>query len=193
MRTTTRLLALLGALTGLLLAGCGEDSDTGGSMAGMDHGGAASTGPALDRAFAQAMVPHHESAIEMATVAQKRATSSFVRTLSERIIAAQTAEISDLEAADRRLASEGAEVGAMGMSDKEMTMDMDIEKLRGAEPFDETFLEMMIEHHRAAVRMAEVELQKGSDPALQGLASEIVEAQETEISQMRRQLEAAAR
>lgn len=178
MRRPPRLLALLGTVTGLALAGCGDDSGGGGSIGGMDHRGTASEGPALDRAFAQAMVPHHESAIEMVAVARDECVRE---------------KAGGAEAADRRLASEGAEVGALGMSEKEMTMDMDIEKLRGAKSFDATFLEMMIEHHRAAIRMAEVELQKGSDPTLQGLAREIVEAQETEIAQMRARLESGAR
>ncbi len=66
---TRRLLPLLAALAA---AGCGGD----------DGGGEAQpervTGNGVDRAFVAAMIPHHESAIEMAEIARDRARTPFV-------------------------------------------------------------------------------------------------------------------
>jgi len=50
---------------------------------------------------------------------------------------------------------------------------------------DKDFVAHMLPHHRAAVDMAQVELQHGKDPELRRLAEDIVKAQEKEIAFMK--------
>ena len=50
---------------------------------------------------------------------------------------------------------------------------------------DLDFVNMMTPHHQGAIDMAKVELQYGKDPMLRKLAEDIVEAQETEIADMK--------
>lgn len=50
---------------------------------------------------------------------------------------------------------------------------------------DTAFLEMMVPHHQMAVQMADIELRRGSDPAVLALARAIKTAQGPEISRMK--------
>ncbi len=51
----------------------------------------------IDQHFIEEMIPHHEGAIEMATLALERSTSDDILSLSRTIIDAQTREIVDMK------------------------------------------------------------------------------------------------
>src|SRR3712207_5743829 len=51
----------------------------------------------FDRAFTDAMIPHHQSAIEMAMVAREKSAIPEVRELAENIVSAQQKEIEQME------------------------------------------------------------------------------------------------
>ena len=165
----------------LLVGACGDDDSPGST-----HSQA--TGNAVDRAFVKDMVAHHESAVQMAQIAQRRGTSAFVKQLADDIVRTQKAEIAEMREADRHLEAAGVKVGALGLSADEMGMDHDAASLNGADPFDRAFMQMMIPHHEGALVMSEAQLRKGGDQELKALARAIVSAQRREISAMREQL-----
>jgi uncharacterized protein (DUF305 family) len=74
-------------------------------MAGMDHGsmGMASgemvmeNGKYSDERFIDAMVPHHQGAIEMAQVASEKSENLRIKELAENIIVAQKQEIEQIK------------------------------------------------------------------------------------------------
>ena len=177
---TRSTLVVLATAAALAVSACGDD---GGAL----ESGSDVQGNGTDRAFVEGMIPHHESAVEMAKVARKRGESAFVKKLAEDIIRTQTKEISTLRSEDEGLETAGVEVGSLGMSEHQMGMD-DTASLRTAKPFDEAFMKMMITHHVGAIDMAKVELAKGADPELKALAEEIIEAQNGEVDAMRAEL-----
>ena len=170
---------LLAVLATIIVAGCG----------GSDKTSSSSLGNSTDRAFVADMVPHHKSAVEMATIARQRGQSQFVKTLAGNIVRTQTAEISTMQSEDKKLADAGLKKGDLGMSMDKMGMSMDTGMLKTASPFDPAFLKMMIPHHKGAVTMARMELDKGKDAKLKTLARHIISTQNKEIAEMNAHLQ----
>jgi uncharacterized protein (DUF305 family) len=172
--------AVVAALT---VAGCGSDTDSTDSSGGQFND--------ADVTFAESMIAHHEQAVEMATMAQERASSTEVTQLADKIEAAQGPEIDTmtgwLEDWGQKVSPDST--GGMDHSGSDMSgmmSDADMERLgaaTGAE-FDQMFLEMMIEHHTGAIEMAKTEQQDGENPDAIALAEKIEADQTAEIAQM---------
>ena len=175
-RITVRSLAALAVAVAFVVSGCGDD-ETGSSNAAGGNG--------VDRAFVADMIPHHESAIEMARIAQQRGESAFVKQLAEDIVSSQGEEIATMRREDEGLEMAGVKRGSLGVPAHMKGMDDDPAMLKRADPFDQAFIEMMIPHHEGAIEMAKVELAKGEDPELKALAQDIIDAQQREIDEMR--------
>ena len=167
----------------LVLAGCGgedERSDT----------SATPMGAAFDRAFIDAMVPHHESAIEMARAAKEAGLSQpdLVK-VADDILATQQQEIDRMKEwrgewfGSSEIEPEGA--AALGMSESEMGMQHDADMLMNSGDVDMDFAQMMITHHQGAIEMAKLAEDRAEHDELKQLADDIVEAQEREIDVMR--------
>ena len=148
--------------------------------------GSSPRGNQTDRAFAPQMALYHEGAIEMAGIALKRGEHADVRRLARTIIRVQRAEIAALRPIDAALTQAGIPEGELGVQSSELDMGGDLHDLEEADPFDRTFIEMMVPHHESAVRMAAVELRNERDPRLRRLADGIVAAQRREIDEMKR-------
>jgi uncharacterized protein (DUF305 family) len=182
MKTKTWLV-LLAALALIALVavavGCGGDDNSGTTSS--------SSGNATDAAFITDMTAHHQGAVEMAEVAQKRAEHPEVRQLADNIISAQKGEMSVMDTIGRDMHAMSMHAGGhMGMSQSQMGLDMDMPMLRRAKPFDRAFIDMMVPHHQGAIAMAKQLLKKGEQPALRKMANDIISAQTDEIAQMRK-------
>lgn len=163
--------ALLLVLAGLVLSACGGEGSS-----NKPNGDA--------RAFTTQMIVHHQSAIEMAKIAQDRADRPEIKTLATAIVDAQEPEIAQLDAVDTHLAAKDIETGNPGLPDSMMGTTIDESMLLTANPFDREFIDMMVLHHQCAIRMARVQLAKGKDAKLRQLATAIIVAQSQEIAPM---------
>lgn len=166
--------ALLTVLGALAVSGCGSD----------DEESASSAGNGVDLAFVQEMVPHHNSAVAMATTAKTRSDRPEIKGLADAIITSQNTEIKQMEAISKRLIADGVKVGDLGVPEHMMGMSGDEAALETAEPFDREFIDMMVPHHQGAIAMARVVLEKGADSEVKDLAQEIIDAQSREIGEM---------
>jgi uncharacterized protein (DUF305 family) len=175
------IVAALALAAAALLAACGDSDEEG------THTITAAGNP-TDRAFVAGMVPHHESAIEMAKVAQERGDSEFVTSLADDIVRTQSEEIQTMKKIDADLAASGVKAGDLGLSEHMMGMESDMSSLESANAFDDVFLEMMVPHHQGAIRMARIELDQGENAQLIELAQQIIDAQSKEIAEMNQQL-----
>lgn len=179
-------LAALAIALAALAAACGSDDDGDAVASDTSTTAVAAQFNEADVTFAQDMIPHHEQAVEMATLATDRAESEDVKDLAARIEAAQDPEIETmtgwLEDWDEPVEGD-EEMGGMAMgtmSEEDMSA---LGNAEGAE-FDQQFLELMAEHHRGAIQMAETEIADGEFPDALELAERIVDTQSAEISEI---------
>ena len=161
----------------------GGDHDSGTASASTDHAsdGMMTTESLDEQSFLEQMVPHHQSAIEMATMALDKAQRPEVRRLAQQIITAQEAEIAEMR--DWHETWFGSELVA---AEGDAHHDTDMTELEEAagDGFDRAFLRMMIPHHASAIVMADAVMMDSPRTEIRELADEIVAAQAKEIGQM---------
>ena len=192
------MLAAILALASCVNSSGGEEQGSSGSedgMQGMAHGTESTdyasemlmeNGEYSDERFIDAMIPHHQGAIEMAQVALENAEHSEILALAEEIVAAQETEIGQLKSIKQE--QFGTSEVSMDMSKEEMEgmgMAMDPQELAIQEPFDKAFIDNMIPHHESDTEMDNVVLEESENPEIREIAGTIVDAQEREIEQMR--------
>ncbi|MDQ3023131.1 MAG: DUF305 domain-containing protein [bacterium] len=139
--------------------------------------------------FLEAMVPHHEMAIEMATVALDRGQLEEIKDMAQMVIDAQSGEITQMEVIHQRLFLSPIQPSLeahheLGLSEEAAGMHVEMDSLMAADPFDPEFIDMMILHHQGAIRMARILLANNFDPELETLANSIITAQSAEIQDM---------
>ncbi|MFJ2830536.1 DUF305 domain-containing protein [Streptomyces sp. NPDC087263] len=201
-------LAATTAVAALVLTACSDGAGGGHDMGSMESNSsptATSTSTAsakagdhndADVSFSTEMIQHHRQAIDMAELADSRASSQEVKDLATKIKGAQDPEIRTMSG---WLTSWGEAVpdDMSGMEhDTSSTMpgmmssdDMaKLDKASGAE-FDTMFLTMMVQHHEGAIEMAKTEQANGTYGPATKLADAVVTAQTAEIEQMKQMLE----
>jgi uncharacterized protein (DUF305 family) len=141
---------------------------------------------AADITYVQDMIIHHGQALDMALLAPTRADSPKLKSLADRIKAAQGPEIQFmstwLREQDQRVPDHHAAHGDMpGMATPEQLAAL---KAATGKPFDKLFLELMINHHLGAIKMSEQLLTKGSHIRIDELATDVSVTQAAEIRRM---------
>jgi len=174
-----------------------------GGMQGMDHGSmnhsmAMDLGPAdanYDLRFIDAMIPHHQGAVEMAKQAQQKSQRPEIKKLANDIIQAQNKEIAALkqwrqawypQASSTPMMHDAKTGQMMPMSQQQMqSMMMNMDLGDADAQFDLRFMNAMIPHHESAIAMATDALSKSKRPEIKKLAQDIITSQQAEIEQMK--------
>ena len=207
--------SLMAALSSSLASKATEQSQSAvasASLAGdkqmMDHnnmGGMGSgmmkmdLGPAdaqYDLRFIDAMTPHHQGAVKMATDALQKSQRPEVKQLAHSIIADQNREIKQMKQwrqawypnrSNTPVAYDAQMGHSMAMSHGQMQGMMMNGNLGTADAqYDRRFINMMIPHHEGAIVMAQDALNKSHRPQIKRLAQSIITSQQQEIDQMKR-------
>jgi uncharacterized protein (DUF305 family) len=179
-------LVLVLAVAMLGVAGCGGDDDSEGAGAGQPT--VAAGGVPFDRAFIDAMVPHHETAIEMAKEAKDAGLSEpELIEIADDIVATQQAEIDQMLEwreqwfGSREPESQAAALEVLGLTPAEAGVGHSAVDLATADDVNQAFAGMMIGHHTGAIRIAELAKENAGHDELKTLAGEILAAQQREI------------
>ncbi|MFM2412088.1 MAG: hypothetical protein RLZZ587_421 [Actinomycetota bacterium] len=137
-----------------------------------------------DIMFAQMMIPHHEQAVELATIAETNTSNPEILDLASRIKNAQQPEI-DLMKAWLDTSGSGMDMGH-NMNMPGIVSDEDMAAIRAARDteFDALFLTHMIAHHKGAIDMVNDLLSDTTNAEAKALGQAIITAQTAEISEM---------
>ncbi|KOG29043.1 DUF305 domain-containing protein [Streptomyces resistomycificus] len=140
-----------------------------------------------DIAYARMMIEHHAQALEMTRLVPRRAESSKLEKLAERIASAQGPEIESMRA---WLAEHGEDEKGDGHEHATMpgmASEAQLKKLDAADgrQFDELFLKLMITHHEGAITMATDVKAHGNNIRIEEMADDVVAQQTSEITRMR--------
>ena len=190
MKKESLLYGIIGLLAGIVLTGLfatyAVNNNRPGMMNMMGMNSNRMMSGDMNRSFIEQMIPHHESAIAMAKLAQQKATHAEVKTLAGNIITSQTAEINTMKqwykdwyGTDVPAVTTSQVWGGMTMNSQAST-----NVLNSATDFDEAFLAEMIGHHQMAVMMANMLKISTNRPEMQKLADNIIVAQTKVINDM---------
>jgi uncharacterized protein (DUF305 family) len=181
-----KLAFVLLAVVALGVAGCGGDDDS--EPAAGEQTTVAWGQVPFDRAFIDAMVPHHQMAIEMAREAKEAGLSApELIMIADDIIITQQAEIDQMlewreqwfSSSEREPVAAALEV--LGLSPAEAGMEHSATDVAAVDDVNQAFAGMMIGHHTGAIRMVEPAKEKAGHDELKTLAAEIIAAQQREI------------
>lgn len=137
--------------------------------------------------FAKMMLPHHQGAIDMATIVLEYGEHEDLLMLAEQTIEgneASQARLNEfLEAHGEPVPQEGT--GFMEEMDiAMMIMDEVMQAMHYTSDPDYDFGEMMIHHHQSAIDMSKIELKYGVDEMARMEAQMIIDEQQTEIIEL---------
>jgi uncharacterized protein (DUF305 family) len=190
-RTVRRGLLIAAAVATLgLITACGNDGMNHGSGAGASSAPANASFNDADVMFAQMMIPHHRQAVEMAALAETKASDPEIKQLAAQIKAAQDPEIKTMSdwltswgqpsAAATGHSMPGMSGMAGMLSEQEMTA---LSKATGKD-FDRLFARGMIAHHNGAIQMAKDEQANGKHADAKALAATIAKTQAEEVTKL---------
>ncbi|BAU15825.1 hypothetical protein LEP3755_63900 (plasmid) [Leptolyngbya sp. NIES-3755] len=165
----------------------------------------------VDRMFLEMMVPHHQSANEMARIELQKGKNPEVKKLAQKIIDEQTREIQQMQTyykqwygtelptmktsgnmGNMQMSSQMGESMMMSMRQQDNMNQEMLNTLKNSPNVDQEFLRQMTRHHQMATMMAGMVVDSATHPETRKLAQSIVKSQNEEIAQMQQLLRQAS-
>lgn len=155
-------------------------------MMGSDRGESSGKLTGSDIMFLQMMIPHHQQAIDISTLAIAKSKDSELIALATDIKKGQSAEIVQMKA---WLSNAGADVDmghSMGNSMGGMLTDSELSDLNAAtgKNFDLLWLKGMTDHHNGAIHMSQM-IEDAKNSEIKRFGKNIVTTQSAQIKQMK--------
>ncbi|RYF87458.1 MAG: DUF305 domain-containing protein [Chitinophagaceae bacterium] len=139
----------------------------------------------FDVDFANMMVEHHQSALEMAQVELSQGKDETLKAKAQEIITKQKKEQQEL-----RDFISGYKPSSMkhGEGELQKSMSASMDKMKGMQmsgDVDKDFTMMMTRHHEDGISMAKMELKNGMSDKLKQMAQKIINDQQKDIAEFK--------
>lgn len=143
----------------------------------------------FDLDFANTMIIHHQTAIDMSEVEIAKGSDAQIKAMAKNIITAQAAEIAQLRALIKNYKMPEVDMKTSEKHD-ELTKTMKtsmaaMNNMKMTGNADKDFVMMMMPHHESAVTMAKDELKHGKHSGLKKMAKKMIEDQNKEIDEFK--------
>lgn len=141
-----------------------------------------------DKDFLTMMIPHHQGAVDMANYEIEHGKNREMVQLAKSIRAEQLVQIQQMELLLRSAKTFVSAGTAHQQANQKMMMVMmqQMPKEKVLSNDDNAFAWVMIPHHQAAIDMAKVALQYGTNKNIKRLAESMISDEQIEIDQMKK-------
>jgi len=178
-------------LAAVTLSACGTDTTAStpntpaGHMAGMSGAPAAAGFNDADVTFAQMMIPDHQMVADMAALAEKKASSTDLKTLAAQMSKDNKAAAATLQGWLKKWGKPtSGDMAGMTMPGSMTSKDMTMLKSMSGMQFDMMFAQMMVKHHQGSVQMARDETTKGASTEAKAMATGMVDTLTAQTKQL---------
>ena len=183
--------ATMTALAAVTLSACGTNNAAGtpntpaGDMAGMSAAPAPAGFNDADVTFAQMMLPDHQMVADMAALAEKKASSTDLKTLAAQMSKDNKTAAATLQGWLKKWGKPtSGDMAGMTMPGAMTSKDMNMLKSTSGMQFDMMFAQIMVKHHQGSVRMARDETTKGASAEAKAMATGMVDTLTAQSKQL---------
>jgi uncharacterized protein (DUF305 family) len=156
----------------------------------------------FDQLYIDMMVPHHESIIALAQVAQDRLTDERLKAIAAKIVTDQTRESEQLRGYrdmfygdprpmpmdEQMMAMMMEQMPDMGdMASMQLLMDPNalVAAFCRADDPDLAFIDLVIPHHEMAIQASEAALDQATHEEIRTIAQGVIDAQQHEVAELK--------
>ncbi len=148
-----------------------------------------------DKDFSMMMIEHHQGSIDMAKIEVKSGKDEKLKSFAQQMLDKQPSEQKELHTHakmehDKSHAAHQEDKGSSQakfedkMKDCMDEMDSQIKSMKMSGNLDHDFATMMVDHHKAALKMSDAEIQHGKVAEVKSVAEEIKSDSQREINEL---------